>query len=68
MIEHDIKNEMTAMLERLASASGANQAMLSHDITEITNDLDRINNIISTVESKNTDMVGFLKGSISVKD
>ena len=49
MIERDMKNEFSAMQERLNSACGSKVAILTHDINELNNDLDRINFVITSV-------------------
>lgn len=67
-IERDMKSEFAAMNERLNSACGAKQAILQHDIAELTADSERIANLVSTVEGGAQDMVGFLLKVPALKD
>ena len=66
-IERDIKGEFSAMNERLNGAFGNKTAILQHQIHDMTTDLDRINNVITQVESSQ-DVATFLKQSRQIKD
>lgn len=50
IIEGDIRSEMSAMIERLNSVAGSYSAMLEHDIKDKKGDLERIAEIVATVE------------------
>lgn len=68
LIERDMKSEFSAMNERLNSVCGTKVAILQHDISELQGDLDRITNIINSVETSSHDMVGFLQKSTELRD
>jgi|Transcript_30670 hypothetical protein len=55
------------MLERVNSVSSTYVAMIQHDIREVQNDLDRINNILSMV-GENQDKVYLLKNSLRIRN
>lgn len=68
MIERDMKSEFSAMNERLNSSCGTKIAILQHDIAELNGDLERINNIIQTIENSGQDMIGFLQQAGHLRD
>lgn len=50
VIERDIRNEYSAIMERLRSAEGVKTAVLQHDIAEIQKDITRIDEILMFME------------------
>ena len=66
-IDMDMKNEFSAMNERLNSAYKAKEALLQHLCQEIRIDLDRIASIASNVESLGSDAVGFLQRAAGIR-
>ena len=50
IIERDIKNEYGSILERLNSAEGTKLAILQHDLSEIQRDVNRIDEILKTLD------------------
>lgn len=68
LYERDMKSEYLAMNERLNSACGSKVALLMHDLSDLKEDLERINGIIATIEMYNKDMVGFMRKSLEVRD
>lgn len=63
-----MKAEFSAMNERLNAICGSKVAVLQNDLNDLKNDMERINNIIHTVETVNHDTVGFLKKSLEIRD
>lgn len=67
MIERDIRNEYAGLIERLKSAEGIKTAVLSHDLSEIQQDITRIDEILMFMEEITSagpeglpDQIGFL--------
>lgn len=54
VIERDIKAEFEAMLDRLRNAEGGKLAVLAHDIAELQREIDRINDVVHTVNDLTT--------------
>ena len=50
MIERDIRNEYSGIMERLRSAEGVKSAVLCHDIGEVQKDITRIDEILMFME------------------
>lgn len=50
MIERDIRNEYAGLIERLKSAEGVKTAVLSHDLSEVQQDITRIDEILMFME------------------
>jgi palmitoyltransferase len=50
IIERDIKNEYSGVIERLTSAEGVKTAVLGHDLAEIQKDITRIDEILTFME------------------
>ena len=50
IIERDIKNEYGGILERLNSAEGTKLAILQHDLSEIQKDVNRIDDILKSLD------------------
>lgn len=66
--ERDMKSEFSAMNERLNAVCGSKLAILQHDLTDLQSDVDRVNNIITTVETCSHDTVNFLRRSVEIRD
>lgn len=66
-IERDMKGEFSAMNERLNFSYGTKQAILQHELKELQIDLDRIQHIISLIESSANDQVAFLQRSSDLR-
>jgi hypothetical protein len=66
-IERDMKGEFSAMSDRLQGSYGSKTAILTHQITELQGDLERMNEIIRTVETSQ-DVVSFLRQSKDLRD
>lgn len=65
-IESDLKNEFSAMNERLNSASGTKLAVLEHQMNELKADVARIALVAGAVD--NGDMLGFLRKARELRD
>jgi hypothetical protein len=50
VIERDIRNEYAGIIERLKSAEGVKTAVLSHDLSEVQQDITRIDEILMFME------------------
>lgn len=50
VIERDIRNEYAGLIERLKSAEGVKTAVLSHDLSEVQQDITRIDEILMFME------------------
>lgn len=50
VIERDIRNEYAGVIERLKSAEGVKTAVLSHDLSEVQQDITRIDEILMFME------------------
>lgn len=50
VIERDIRNEYAGIMERLKSAEGVKTAVLSHDLSEVQQDITRIDEILMFME------------------
>ena len=50
VIERDIRNEYAGIIERLKSAEGVKTAVLSHDLSEVQQDITRIDSAINSGE------------------
>lgn len=53
IIYRDIKNEYGGIVERLNSAEGVKLAILQYDISELQKDVNRIDNILQTLDEMN---------------
>lgn len=68
LIEKDMKGEFSAMNERLNSDFGSKVALLEYDIGELQADLDRIDYIVNSIQSANSDIQGFLAKFSNIRD
>ena len=50
VIERDIRNEYAGVIERLKSAEGVKTAVMSHDLSEVQQDITRIDEILMFME------------------
>lgn len=67
-IEKDMKNEFSAMNERLNSSYGTKIALLEYDMIELQSDLERINYLTNSIQSANSDIQAFLSRYTEIKD
>ena len=68
LIEKDMKGEFSAMNERLNSDFGSKVALLEYDVGELQADLDRIDYIVSSIQSANADVQSFLGKFPNIRD
>ena len=68
VIERDMRSEFASMNERLNYAGGAKEAALEHYLAGVQGDLDRIQHIITTLDSVSNDPVEFLRKHAGLRD
>ena len=68
MIENDMKSEFSAVRERLQSAAGSKLAILENTLNGLRSDVERIEYIVSAVDSSSQDVLGFVRQSLKLKD
>ena len=68
IIEKDMKGEFSAMNERLNSDCGTKVALLEYDVGELQADLDRIDFVVNSIQSANSDILSFLAKFSNIRD
>ena len=68
VIERDMRSEFASMNERLNYSGGSKEATLEHYLAGIQGDLDRIQHIITTMDSVSNDPIDFLRKHAELRD